>query len=92
SPRRHHNHGSPPAKAKHGREEPLKASARHGHKRKKSRSRSPSKPREHSEAAKKHRHERGHHRERRERSRSFDRAHKGKHHGSGRSGHGRHRR
>ncbi|XP_041261691.1 cyclin-L1 isoform X2 [Onychostruthus taczanowskii] len=92
SPRRHHNHGSPHAKAKHGREE-LKGSSRHGHKRKKSRSRSQSKSREHSEAAKKHRHERGHHRERRERSRSFERSHKGgKHHGSGRSGHGRHRR
>ncbi|XP_064021745.1 cyclin-L1 isoform X3 [Pogoniulus pusillus] len=92
SPRRHHNHGSSPhLKAKHGREE-LKSTNRHGHKRKKSRSRSQSKSREHSEAAKKHRHERGHHRERRERSRSFDRAHKGKHHGSGRSGHGRHRR
>ncbi|KAJ7420354.1 Cyclin-L1 [Willisornis vidua] len=92
SPRRHHNHGSPHAKAKHGREE-LKGAGRHGHKRKKSRSRSQSKSREHSDAAKKHRHERGHHRERRERSRSFERSHKGKHHGgSGRSGHGRHRR
>ncbi|XP_057239780.1 cyclin-L1 isoform X1 [Malurus melanocephalus] len=91
SPRRHHNHGSPHAKAKHGREE-LKGANRHGHKRKKSRSRSQSKSREHSEAAKKHRHERSHHRERRERSRSFERSHKGKHHGSGRSGHGRHRR
>ncbi|KAF4802009.1 Cyclin-L1 [Turdus rufiventris] len=92
SPRRHHNHGSPHAKAKHGREE-LKGASRHGHKRKKSRSRSQSKSREHSEAAKKHRHERGHHRERRERSRSFERSHKGgKHHGSGRSGHSRHRR
>ncbi|XP_066412467.1 cyclin-L1 [Molothrus aeneus] len=92
SPRRHHNHGSPHAKAKHSREE-LKGSSRHGHKRKKSRSRSQSKSREHSEAAKKHRHERSHHRERRERSRSFERSHKGgKHHGSGRSGHGRHRR
>ncbi|NXM70309.1 CCNL1 protein, partial [Serilophus lunatus] len=95
SPRRHHNHGSPHPKAKHGREEPLKGSNRHGHKRKKSRSRSQSKSREHPEAAKKHRHERGHHRERRERSRSFDRPHKAaKHHGGGggRSGHGRHRR
>ncbi|NXL58506.1 CCNL1 protein, partial [Chordeiles acutipennis] len=91
SPRRHHNHGSPHLKAKHGREE-LKSANRHGHKRKKSRSRSQSKSRDHSEAAKKHRHERGHHRERRERSRSFERPHKGKHHGSGRSGHGRHRR
>ncbi|XP_030810396.1 cyclin-L1 isoform X1 [Camarhynchus parvulus] len=92
SPRRHHNHGSPHTKAKHGREE-LKGSSRHGHKRKKSRSRSQSKSREHSEAAKKHRHERSHHRERRERSRSFERSHKGgKHHGSGRSGHSRHRR
>uniref|UniRef100_A0A8C6YMG3 Cyclin L1 n=1 Tax=Nothoprocta perdicaria TaxID=30464 RepID=A0A8C6YMG3_NOTPE len=90
SPRRHHNHGSPHAKAKHGRDE-LKSANRHAHKRKKSRSRSQSKSREHSDVAKKHRHERGHHRERRERSRSFERPHKGKHHG-GRSGHGRRRR
>ncbi|PKU37640.1 cyclin-l1 isoform x1 [Limosa lapponica baueri] len=91
SPRRHHNHGSPHLKAKHSREE-LKSANRHGHKRKKSRSRSQSKSRDHSDAAKKHRHERGHHRDRRERSRSFERSHKGKHHGSGRSGHSRHRR
>ncbi|KFP53408.1 Cyclin-L1, partial [Cathartes aura] len=91
SPRRHHNHGSPHLKTKHSREE-LKSANRHGHKRKKSRSRSQSKSRDHSDAAKKHRHERGHHRDRRERSRSFERAHKGKHHGSGRSGHSRHRR
>ncbi|NXJ95129.1 CCNL1 protein, partial [Corythaixoides concolor] len=91
SPRRHHNHSSPHLKAKHSREE-LKSANRHGHKRKKSRSRSQSKSRDHSDAAKKHRHERGHHRDRRERSRSFERSHKGKHHGSGRSGHGRHRR
>ncbi|KAK1202824.1 CCNL1 protein, partial [Pygoscelis papua] len=91
SPRRHHNHGSPHLKTKHSREE-LKSANRHGHKRKKSRSRSQSKSRDHSDAAKKHRHERGHHRDRRERSRSFERSHKGKHHGSGRSGHGRHRR
>ncbi|KAK2538536.1 cyclin-L1 isoform X1 [Columba livia] len=91
SPRRHHNHGSPHLKAKHGREE-LKGANRHGHKRKKSRSRSQSKSRDHADAAKKHRHERGHHRDRRERSRSFERAHKGKHHGGGRSGHSRHRR
>ncbi|XP_069878985.1 cyclin-L1 isoform X2 [Dipodomys merriami] len=92
SPRRHHNHASPPhLKAKHTRDD-LKSSNRHGHKRKKSRSRSQSKSRDHSDAAKKHRHERGHHRERRERSRSFERSHKGKHHGSSRSGHGRHRR
>ncbi|KFW12675.1 Cyclin-L1, partial [Eurypyga helias] len=82
---------SPHLKPKHGREE-LKGANRHGHKRKKSRSRSQSKSRDHSDAAKKHRHERGHHRDRRERSRSFERSHKGKHHGSGRSGHGRHRR
>ncbi|XP_075860525.1 cyclin-L1 isoform X2 [Microcebus murinus] len=91
SPRRHHNHGSPHLKAKHTRDD-LKSSNRHGHKRKKSRSRSQSKSRDHSDAAKKHRHERGHHRDRRERSRSFERSHKGKHHGSSRSGHGRHRR
>ncbi|XP_036596909.1 LOW QUALITY PROTEIN: cyclin-L1-like [Trichosurus vulpecula] len=91
SPRRHHNHGSPHLKAKHARED-LKSSNRHGHKRKKSRSPSQSKSRDHSDVAKKHRHERGHHRERRERSRSFERAHKGKHHGSNRSAHGRHRR
>uniref|UniRef100_A0A8C0K060 Cyclin L1 n=2 Tax=Canidae TaxID=9608 RepID=A0A8C0K060_CANLU len=91
SPRRHHNHGSPHLKAKHTRDD-LKSSNRHGHKRKKSRSRSQSKSRDHSDAAKKHRHERGHHRDRRERSRSFERSHKGKHHGGSRSGHGRHRR
>uniref|UniRef100_A0A8C2YJV4 Cyclin L1 n=1 Tax=Chinchilla lanigera TaxID=34839 RepID=A0A8C2YJV4_CHILA len=91
SPRRHHNHGSPHLKAKHARDD-LKSSNRHGHKRKKSRSRSQSKSRDHSDAAKKHRHERGHHRDRRERSRSFERSHKGKHHGGSRSGHGRHRR
>ncbi|XP_023589636.1 cyclin-L1 isoform X2 [Trichechus manatus latirostris] len=91
SPRRHHNHGSPHLKAKHTRDD-LKSSNRHGHKRKKSRSRSQSKSRDHSDAAKKHRHERGHHRDRRERSRSFERSHKGKHHGASRSGHGRHRR
>uniref|UniRef100_A0A8C9QU33 Cyclin L1a n=1 Tax=Scleropages formosus TaxID=113540 RepID=A0A8C9QU33_SCLFO len=49
------------------------------------------------QSAKKHKHERssassGHHRDRRERSRSYDRAHKSKHHSSGHSGHGRHRR
>lgn len=91
SPRRHHNHGSPHLKAKHTRED-LKSSNRHGHKRKKSRSRSQSKTRDHSDVTKKHRHERGHHRDRRERSRSFERSHKGKHHGGSRSGHGRHRR
>ncbi|KAK7810143.1 hypothetical protein U0070_026547 [Myodes glareolus] len=91
SPRRHHNHGSPHLKAKHSRED-LKSSNRHGHKRKKSRSRSQSKSRDHSDVTKKHRHERGHHRDRRERSRSFERSHKGKHHGSSRSGHSRHRR
>ncbi|XP_019801765.1 cyclin-L1 isoform X2 [Sagmatias obliquidens] len=91
SPRRHHNHGSPHLKAKHTRDD-LKSSNRHGHKRKKSRSRSQSKSRDHSDAVKKHRHERGHHRDRRERSRSFERSHKGKHHGGSRSGHGRHRR
>ncbi|KAM9604859.1 cyclin-L1 isoform 2-T2 [Trichechus inunguis] len=91
SPRRHHNHGSPHLKSKHTRDD-LKSSNRHGHKRKKSRSRSQSKSRDHSDAAKKHRHERGHHRDRRERSRSFERSHKGKHHGASRSGHGRHRR
>lgn len=91
SPRRHHNHGSPHLKPKHSREE-LKGVNRHGHKRKKSRSRSQSKSRDHSDLTKKHRHERGHHRDRRERSRSFERSHKSKHHGSGRSGHSRHRR
>nr|XP_003218264.3 PREDICTED: cyclin-L1 isoform X1 [Anolis carolinensis] len=91
SPRRHHNHGSPLLKPKHSREE-LKGMNRHGHKRKKSRSRSQSKSRDHSDVVKKHRHERVHHRERRERSRSFERSHKGKHHGGSRSGHSRHRR
>ncbi|XP_075426664.1 cyclin-L1 [Ascaphus truei] len=89
SPRRH-NHGSPHLKPKH-RAEDLKGSNRHGHKRKKSHSPTPSKSRDHSDPAKKHRHDRGHHRERRERSRSFERSHKSKH-GSGHSGHGRHRR
>ncbi|XP_010157969.1 PREDICTED: cyclin-L1, partial [Eurypyga helias] len=88
--RSHTPRRQPHLKPKHGREE-LKGANRHGHKRKKSRSRSQSKSRDHSDAAKKHRHERGHHRDRRERSRSFERSHKGKHHGSGRSGHGRHR-
>uniref|UniRef100_A0AAY4DH16 Cyclin-L1 n=1 Tax=Denticeps clupeoides TaxID=299321 RepID=A0AAY4DH16_9TELE len=83
----------------------LKLQSRHGHKRKRSRSRSRSnsKPRDRERnrvsaelAAKKHKHERssggGHHRDRRERSRSYERSHKGKHHGSGHSGHSRHRR
>ncbi|XP_036392247.1 cyclin-L1a isoform X1 [Megalops cyprinoides] len=108
SPRRQQNHGPSPLlphlKAKH-RVDDLKLQGRHGHKRKKSRSRSrsTSKPRDRDRdrdrsssdmAAKKHKHERGggHHRDRRERSRSYDRSHKSKHHSSGHSGHGRHRR
>ncbi|KAI1893892.1 hypothetical protein AGOR_G00128330 [Albula goreensis] len=108
SPRRHQNHGPSPLlphlKPKHRADE-LKLQSRHGHKRKKSRSRSrsTSKPRDRERdrdrsssdvAAKKHKHDRGggHHRDRRERSRSYDRAHKGKHHSSSHSGHGRHRR
>ncbi|CAJ0966231.1 unnamed protein product, partial [Ranitomeya imitator] len=91
SPRRHHNHSSPHLKLKH-RGDDLRGSNRHAHKRKKSHSPTPGKSREHSDPSKKHRHDRGHHRDRRERSRSFERSHKSKHHGSGHSGHGRHRR
>uniref|UniRef100_A0A8C2UZA5 Cyclin-L1 n=1 Tax=Chinchilla lanigera TaxID=34839 RepID=A0A8C2UZA5_CHILA len=91
SPRRHRNHGSPHLKAEYARDD-MKSSNRHGHKRKRSRSRSQSKSRDRSDAAKKHRHERGHDRDRRERSRSFERSHKGRHHGGSRSGHGKHRR
>ncbi|KAM4771813.1 cyclin-L1 [Rhinophrynus dorsalis] len=87
SPHRH-NHASPHLKHKHRGDE-LRGSNRHGHKRKKSHS--PSKSREHGDLSKKHRHDHGHHRERRERSRSFERSHKGKHHGSSHSGHSRHR-
>ncbi|XP_030650269.1 cyclin-L1a isoform X2 [Chanos chanos] len=104
SPRRHHNHGLsspllPHLKSKQRAEDP-KLHSRHSHKRKRSRSRSRSRDRDRVRssadlAAKKHKHERssgGHHRDRRDRSRSYDRSHKSKHHSSGHSGHGRHRR
>ncbi|XP_075058146.1 cyclin-L1 [Mixophyes fleayi] len=91
SPRRHYNHGSPHHKPKHHGDD-MRGSNRHGHKRKKSHSPTPGKSREHGDPSKKHRHDRGHHRDRRERSRSFERSHKSKHHASGHSGHGRHRR
>lgn len=93
SPRRRHNHTSPHVKPKPPREEP-KMAVRHGHKRKKShsRSRSRSQSQERCDPAKKRRHDKEHQRDRHERSRSYDRIHKGKHHGTGHSAHGRHRR
>ncbi|XP_078267104.1 cyclin-L1a [Rhinoraja longicauda] len=89
SPRHRHNHTSPHLKPKPQREE-AKMAVRHGHKRKKSRSRSKSP--DGCDPAKRRRHDKEHQRDRHERSRSYERVHKGKHHSTAHSAHGRHHR